>query len=633
MTNQPDESAGTRSNASTDAEWTARFRTPHLMTARPVAGDPETALVIENTLQDARGKVWHSAPGAEAWSEEIPFQLGYDAILSRDAQWVALLEDEGGSEVGRMVARSVDGRETIGLTQKNHVYVVRGVEFSADGSMFLTTAVDDDGFHLIATPVKPWGEPRVVWSSEHEAWYGHLSADGRYACVDSTDHNPGVRRTAVTVVEVASGEEVACLNDLPDGPVRAVRFSPLPGDQRLLVNTEASGYARPALWSPLTGERVDFRLPAFAGELLPLDWHPESGRILLAQVDDGVQRLLVLDTDSGEASVIREGTGSYADPNVAAELAYYSQSYLGSDGRVYVVEQSWDRPPSIVQLDVDQGHVIATRTRVAPAAVPPGVPFQSEMIPGADGRPVQLWWALPQGEVRGTVLMLHGGPNLVINDHYSPQAQAWLAEGYAYATVNYHGSVMFGRDFREAFWLGYGDREIADIRAAILRLRERGVADPASTFVTGPSYGGHLTLLSMGRLPDLFAGGFAVVAMADWALAFAEMNPALRIVWEKVLANGELGFDEACERLSGITYVDSVVGSVWLCQGARDTRTPPAQARNYADRLRERGGDVLIEWFDAGHEPDGLAAEEHWQHRMLELAERTLAGRSWAGAQ
>ncbi|MBN9612969.1 MAG: prolyl oligopeptidase family serine peptidase, partial [Actinobacteria bacterium] len=174
------------------------------------------------------------------------------------------------------------------------------------------------------------------------------------------------------------------------------------------------------------------------------------------------------------------------------------------------------------------------------------------------------------------------------------------------------------------------DREIADIRAAILRLRELGAADPATTFITGPSYGGYLTLLSMGRLPELFAGGFAVVAMADWATAFADMNPALRIVWEKVFASGELSFAEACERMSGSTYVDSVIGSVWLCQGARDTRTPPAQAQNYADRMRERGGDVVIEWFDAGHEPDGLAAEEHWQRRMLELAERTRAGKRWS---
>ncbi|MFD5224865.1 prolyl oligopeptidase family serine peptidase [Microbacterium sp. NPDC058342] len=618
----------TLGSATVPSNWTARFRTPHLMTVRPTMGAPDTALVIENRAHGPVGRIWRSrpAPGEDEWSADLTAPVGFDALLSEDAQWVATLEDDGGSEVGALVAHAVAGDERRNLTPPGRSYVVRGMEFSADGRTFLTTAVDDDGFHLVIAPLDRSGEPRIIWSSANESWYGHISADGRYASVDTTDHNPAVRRPAVSVVDVAGGDVVDVANDLPAGPIRGVRWSSIPGDQRLLISTERSGFARPAIWSPLSGERVDFDLPEYTGDLLPLDWSTATARILLAHVEDGIHRLVVLDADTGTTEVVREGTGSYADPDVAAELAYYSQSYLGGDGRVLAFEQSWDRPPSLVEIGLEG----TVRTAIAAPEVPAGVPFRSEMIPGAEGRSVQLWWALPRGDVRGTVLLLHGGPNLVTTDHYSPGAQAWLAEGYACAALNYHGSVTFGREFREGFWQGYGDREVADVRAAVLRLRELGVADPASTFVTGPSYGGHLTLLAMGRLPDMFAGGFAVVAMADWASAFADMNPALRIVWEKVLANGDLSFEAACEKLSGITYVDSVSGSVWLCQGARDTRTPPAQAQNYADRLRERGGDVLIEWFDAGHSPDDLAAEEAWQRRMLELAELTRSGIRWS---
>ena len=124
------------------------------------------------------------------------------------------------------------------------------------------------------------------------------------------------------------------------------------------------------------------------------------------------------------------------------------------------------------------------------------------LVPSADGTPVQLWWAAPEGTPRGTVLEVHGGPNLVTPDRYAPDAQAWLAEGYAYASLNYRGSVTFGRAFREGFWGVAGDREIEDIAAAIGFLRDAGLADPASTFITGASYGGHLSLLAAGRLPD-----------------------------------------------------------------------------------------------------------------------------------
>lgn len=611
-------------------EWTAHFRTPHLMTVRPAPGDPDTALVVEVQREDARGRIWRSrpGPGESEWSPELPFPVGYSSLPTRDGKWVVVLEDDGGSEVGRLVARSVDGRERIEITPDREPYVVRGVEFAADGSRLLITAVDDDGFHLLAVPAAPWGAAREIWHSPHEGWYGRASADGTLATIDSTDHNPGWRRTAVTVIDVASGAPVAVANDLPAGPVRGVRFSPVPGDQRVLLNTERSGYARPAIWEPLTGARIDFDLEELAGDVLPLDWAPQQERVLLVHVEDGVQRLLLLDTSTGAISVVRSGTGSYATPDVAAEHAYYTQSYLGADGRVLSLEQAWDRPPGLVEVPL-RG---TARTVIEPAVVPAGRGFTSEMVASADGTRVQLWSAIPEGPTAGTVLIVHGGPNLVTSDAYSPEAQAWLAEGYAVAAVNFRGSVFFGRDFREGFWEGHGDREIADIRAAVERLRQLGVADPGSTFITGPSYGGHLTLLSLGRLPELFAGGFAFVAMADWAAAFAEMNAALRPVWERVLSNRGLSFAEACAKLSAITYTSQVRGSAWLCQGSRDTRTPPTQAQNYADRLRADGGDVLLEWFDAGHEPDGLAGEEAWQHRMIGLAARTRRGEPWASA-
>ncbi|MCA0346511.1 MAG: prolyl oligopeptidase family serine peptidase [Actinobacteria bacterium] len=624
-----DHTSAQRTGAAGDEpSWVARFRTPYLMTVRPVVGGPDTALVIENKIEDARGRIWRSrpAPGQQEWSDELPYELGYDAILSRDAKWVVTLNDDGGSEVGGLVALSTTGSESVELTPGFGPYVVRGMEFSADGKSLLATVVDDDGFHLLLVPAAPWGPPRKLWSSVNEGWYGRISADGAYATVDTTDHKPGWRQPAVTVVEVASGKIVAVANDMPAGPIRAVRFSPTVGDQRVLITTERSGFARPAIWSPLTGDRVDFDLPELRGDLHPLDWTPQASRVLLLHTEDGIQRLLLLDPESGVVTTAREGTGSYAQPDVAAEITYYSHSYLGEDGRVLSMEQEWHRPASLEEVALDG----TVRTVIESAEVPVGVPFRAEMVASADGTPVQLWWAKPEGEVRGTVLIIHGGPNLVTTDGYDPAAQAWLAEGFAVAAVNYRGSVLFGRDFREGFWEEHGEREIADIRACVLRLREHGLADARTTFISGPSYGGHLTLLSLGRLPDMFVGGFAFVAMADWAAAFADMNAALRPVWETVLSNRGVSFEEACRRFSAITYVENVTGSAWLCQGSRDTRTPPAQAQNYADRLREHGGDVLIEWFDAGHSPDGLAGEEAWQHRMLELAELTLAGERWS---
>ena len=277
----------------------------------------------------------------------------------------------------------------------------------------------------------------------------------------------------------------------------------------------------------------------------------------------------------------------------------------------------------------------ATSDVVPAVDVPAGRAFASAVTPSAGGTEVQFWWATPDVEPRGTIVEVHGGPNLVTVDTYRPELQAWLDHGFAVAALNYRGSVTFGQAYREGFWGGASDGEIADIDAAIGWLRSRGLAEPATTFITGPSFGGHLSLLSAGRLPDRFAGALAVVAMADWEAAWAEVNPAIRKSWTGFLSMGADGtvdpsrIPDVLTRFSAVNYVHDVTASVWLRQGRRDTRTPPTQAQRYVDRLRAAGGVVLIDWFDAGHEPTGIASLESEFRRMVQLVETTLAGGRW----
>ncbi|MBO9521472.1 MAG: S9 family peptidase [Nocardioidaceae bacterium] len=610
-------------------QTSAWFPPGMLLTARPAGGPGGRVLLVEDGKEHAEGRVWDPAAGTVG--PVLPFPVGFGSLLTPDGQWVVALDDDGGSEVGTLVATRVDGGERRALTPGWSPYVLRGLEISPDGRTVVGTLVDDEAHHVVLVPLDGEGEPTEVFSSPEEAWFAHVSADGTLVSVDTIEHNPGVRRAAVTVVDVATRAVVAVANDLPDGPVRAVRFSTEPGDDRLLLATERTGFARPAIWDPRTGERVDFDLPELDGETLVLDWHPASGRILLVHVDHGKHRLLVLDESTRELEVVRDRPGAYAEPDVAAEFPYYWKSFFAADGAVVVLASGWTTPLHVLRVDAAGEHVV-----VPPVPVPAGRRLESATVTSADGTGVQLWWAAPAGEARGTVLDIHGGPNLVTVDQYRPELQAWLERGFAVASLNYRGSVSFGRAIREGFWGGAGDREIEDVAAAVGWLRGRGLADPASTFITGPSYGGHLSLLSVGRLPDLFAGAFAVVAMADWAAAWPEMNAAIRKSWSSFLSMDPSGaFDPArvepaLVRFSAINYVDDVRASVWLFQGARDTRTPPEQARRYAEALRQAGGDVVIEWFDAGHEPTGIAGAEAEFRRQLELAELTLAGGRWS---
>lgn len=596
-----------------------RFAAPYLLTVRPSVGAVDLALVVENHPDGARGRVWRSP---EAPGELLPFEVSTSAILTNDGRWIVDLDDGGGSEVGSLVATSIDGTARVELTPGREPFVLRGLATSFDGSTLVATVVDEKGFHVLMIPASPWGEPRVVYSNPVEAWFGLPAADASLVSIDTTDHNPGIRRPLITVVDGATGETVATLDDLPDGPVRAVRFSPVTGDDRLLLNTERSGFSRPVIWHPRTGERRDFDLTDLAGEVIALDWNAAGGRILVLHVDGGIHRLLELDEADGSVRVVLEG-GSFAEPDIASVHPFYWTSYFAPDGRIRALRSSWDVPIHVTEVASDG----AETPLIAPAPVPPGRPLTSTLVASADGTRVQLWSGSPEGrEPLGTVLEIHGGPMLVAVDAYNPSAQAWIDAGFAYASLNYRGSVTFGRAFREGFWNAGGDREIEDVAAAIAWLRAQGLADPASTFITGASYGGHMTLLSIGRLPELFAGGLAHVAVADWSVTIEAMNPAVRTVWTSWVP------PELVERFSAISYLDEVTASVWVNQGSIDTRTPVIGVQGYVDRLRAKGGDAVLEIFDGGHEPTGLNGAIHDQRRMQQLALRTLAGERWDNA-
>ncbi|MEI7743043.1 MAG: prolyl oligopeptidase family serine peptidase [Chloroflexota bacterium] len=605
-----------------------RFDLPLLVTMRPARGPLDAALLVYQSRDGSSGAVWTPAGGA------VPIaglQVPLSAALSPDGRTLFVMADDHGSEVGHIHAFLVDGSgPAIDCTPALGGYVVRGIDIRPDGRALALTLVDGDGFTLRLIPLVADGEPgdaRTLFHSASEAWNGILSADGSLAAIETTGHNPGTRRFAVTVVDVASATVVAVLTDGPLGPVRRIRFSAVPGDDRLLAYTERSGFARPVVWNPRTGERIDIGLPDLAGDVLPLDWDAATGRVLLCHVDGGIHHLLEHSLTTGRTEPIDHPDGACVELDTGDAYPDVFSSHYAADGSLRLVTSRWDVPVHVV----GQARDGAARVLVAPAPVPAGQRLASQTLTSRDGTPVQLWWAAPDDcTPRGTILSVHGGPTYTVPDRYDPSAQAWLDAGYACASLNFRGSVTFGRAFREGFWGRTGDAELEDVEAALDWLAGRGLADPRSTFMTGPSYGGFLTLLSLGRLPDRFAGGLAIVAMADWAAAYASMNPALQAAWRGFIGGTPETEPERFARYSPISYVDKVRAPVWLWQGQFDSRTPASQAQRYADALRAVGGDVVIEFFPGGHAAPGLTELEFIQERSEALVERALRGERWS---
>ena len=361
------------------------------------------------------------------------------------------------------------------------------------------------------------------------------------------------------------------------------------------------------------------RPDAPGGDVLALDWSPDGREILLCRIDQAEHQLLVWNLDADVVRVLDHPTGA-----VLGFMRHMSSYFRPDGGEIVCRWEDFGQPRRLIGLDPATGR--QTRTILASGEVPAGHAFRSVSFPTTDGTmQLQAWLGVPAGEPPYPVILeTHGGPTAATFPNFAPQLQAFLDEGYAVLSLNYRGSTTFGREFEHAIWGRLGELEIQDMEAARTWLIEEGIAIADQILLTGWSYGGFLTLLGLGRQPDLWAGGMAGVAIADWEMNYEDSSDLLRSYQRMLFGGGPDERGDAMRTGSPMTYVDDVRAPVLILQGRNDTRTPARPIERYVERLEARHHPVEIEWFDAGHLGGDDELAIHHQALMLDFARRVI---------
>ena len=155
-------------------------------------------------------------------------------------------------------------------------------------------------------------------------------------------------------------------------------------------------------------------------------------------------------------------------------------------------------------------------------------------------------------------------------------------------------------------------------------LIDSGVARADKILLTGWSYGGYLTLLGLSRQPDLWAGGLAGIAIADWVMSYEDSSDLLR-GYQRMLFRGTPEEKAEAYRIgSPMTYVDDVRAPVLIIQGRNDTGTPARPIQAFVERLQARGHPVEIKWFDAGHAGAGTEMAIEHMRLTIDFARRVV---------
>lgn len=571
-----------------EARWRARFSAPRVSLPDWARQAPQRSLYVSNASGTWELYAWDRSSDAHRRVTDRPNGTFHGA-LSVDGERIWWFNDTDGDEFGHWVtepfaAVAGSGKPAPALPETFDGYPA-GLELGAEVvGMGIST---DNG-------VTVWikhgdSAPEVIYQHEQDGGLSALSWDETLAVISHSEHGDS-RHPALRVLRVADGAAVAEKWDGPGKGLDALEFSPVTGDQRLLVVHERRGREELLIWDVDgdTETMIDLDLP---GEV-SASWYPDGQALLIAHTHQARTTMHRYDIASAQLTDLPTPRGTVLSASVRPD---------------HSVEYSWSSAakPSLVRVVTSRGddRVLLTPPGERP---PESVSVQDAFvkIPYGPNDHVHALVARPSDAADAplpTVFSLHGGPHAADEDRFSAYRAAWLDAGFAVVEINYRGSTGYGSPWRDAIEGRPGLTELEDVAQVQDWAIDQGLTTPSMSIVAGASWGGYLTLLALGTQPERWAAGVAEVPVADYVSAFAaEMEP-LRAYDRALFGGSPDELPEIYRKSSPITYVDQVRAPVLVMAGDNDPRCPIRQILNYLDRLVQRRAPFEFYRYDAGH--------------------------------
>ncbi|MGH2539509.1 MAG: prolyl oligopeptidase family serine peptidase [Actinomycetota bacterium] len=585
----------------TTTDWRQRLTAPTIDDVSWTDRAPERLAVVTTESGTSQAWAWDLATGErrQASDEGVGAE---EAHLMPDGAGVVWWLDRHGDERGRWMVSPFVGGDPRPLLPELPDMWMSGLSLVGDA---VAAGFSGDDAYVVVT--RRGSDPsRELYRHEQPAGVGQdwpqgpggLSADATLLTIWHSEAS-NIENPSVRVLDARTGEAIGEIAD--DGmAVVAAGWSPVPGDERLVVLREIGGYTRPWLWAPRTGAlgEIEVELP---GGLTLADWFPDARALLLHRDHDATHELIRVDLERGVVTTVVGAGGTIGRAGVRP------------DGRVWYRHENGESPPT--WRDAATGE-LALGLDDAP---PPGRAWETVWFENPAGQRIQGWFLRPDGEPPfPTVVSVHGGPNYHNTDAYEPRRQAFADEGFAVLLVNYRGSTGYGREFRQALYGDIGFPESEDINAGLDHVIDAGLVDAERVFLEGWSWGGYLATLNAGLHPDRWRGVIAGIPVGDSVAAHYESAPSLQ-AWDVAVMGGTpMEVPELFRERNPMTYVDRVKAPMLMIAGEHDSRCPLGQVMTYAHALRVRGREVDVHLYPGGHHANDV--DEQIRHVELMLA-------------
>jgi dipeptidyl aminopeptidase/acylaminoacyl peptidase len=569
--------------------WEQRFRATRVSLPDWAPDAPHRCLYVSNPTGTFELFAWDRSTGTTRQVTDRPNGTS-DGALSPDGESIWWFDDTDGDEFGTWRRQPFEGGPDEQAAPEVPAAYPAGLEIGCRTVVVGCSTDDGSSIHVVRD-----ARTEVLYASEHDADLAGLSRDEDLVVLEHSEHGDS-RHRALRVLTL----DGAVVWERWDGPglgLSAVGFSPVRGDRRLLAVHERTGRPLPFVVDPRTGQEVHPDLSLLEGDL-DADWYEDASALLVRAEARGRSTLHRVTLD-GQITDLATPPGTIGGATARPD---------GS------VEFSWSSAASPAVVRSTTGAVVLT----APGEPAPASVAVTDAFVDGPGGTIHALVATPDGAGPfPTVFLVHGGPTWHDSDSFASDRAAYVDLGCAVVHVNYRGSTGYGAAWRDAITGRPGLTELEDVAAVQDWAIGSGLADPERCVVAGGSWGGYLTLLGLGTQPARWAAGVAAVPVADYLAAYEDEMEPLRAFDRSLFGGSPTEVRERYERSSPITHVDAVRAPVLLLAGANDPRCPIRQIDNWIAAAQERGKDVEVYRFDAGH--GSLVVDERVRQMRAEL--------------
>jgi dipeptidyl aminopeptidase/acylaminoacyl peptidase len=567
--------------------------------ARGAAWTPDGQGIVVSANLSGRFNLWlYPAKGGAPTQISKSDDRQSGQSVSPDGKSVIFESDRGGGEYYDLFLAPLTGGAAQNLTQTPDVSET-GAIFSPDGRL---VAFDHK---LKAEPmsniaVMSLGDRKVrILTHETEKTFSWrvvaFTPDGKALIANRS--NTIRTEGGVFRIDLDTGAATPLIASQPNVYLFASSLSP--DGRKLALSSNAGGEQVQAAVYDLASERLTW-LAHSPWEEETDSFSPDSRKLLFGENADGRTRLSVFDIATGANTTLNLPPG-------VNEGAGAGRTSFSPDSRQVLVNHTAGNMPAdywVYDLATGQGrrltHLASPKVRWAQLPASHLIHYKS-----ADGTVISafLWVPhnLPRDHKAPGVVLPHGGPTGQTLDTFNRTAEALASRGYVVIAPNVRGSTGYGKAFQHMNIKDLGGADLVDEIYGTKFMVATGYVSRDRLGITGGSYGGYMTLMAIGKHPDLWRAAVEEYGIIDWRTMLQHEDPSLQ-EYEKSLLGDPEKDAKVYEQDSPITFIKNETAPLLVLQGDNDIRVPKEEAQQIVSLLKNEGRTVSAHYYPAeGH--------------------------------